>query len=143
MVYQAGMVFLGLLEWQERRETRDHLDLKVNGQVVTQSFFTPLDSLCRDGADTQYMQYLINPLPTMTPFGVRFWPHVISWRNQLAQSVLKIGSALAERVVGCTALPDSAWWWLQLPVEKPWSMACGPLVCFLAQTGAENAPFTL
>ena len=44
---------------------------------------------------------------------------------QLAQSVLKIGSALAERVGqgevgGSTALPDSAWWRLQLPVEKPW-----------------------
>ena len=86
---------------------------------------------------------------------------------QLAQSVLKIGSALAERVGqgevgGCTALADSAWrrlqlpvekpWsmpadsaWrrLQLPVEKPWSMPGGPFVCFLAQTGVENAPFTL
>ena len=68
----------------------------------------------------------------MTPYGVvRFWPHVISWRNQLAQSVLKIGSALAERVgqgeVGrCTALADSAWRRLQLPVEKPWSMPGGP-----------------
>ena len=45
----------------------------------------------------------------MMPFGiVSFWPHGISW-------ILKIGSALAERVghgeVGeCTALADSAWW---------------------------------
>ena len=67
---------------------------------------------------------------------------------QLAQSVLKIGSAVAERVGqgevgGCTALADSGWWRLQLPVEKPWSMPGGPLVCFLAQTGVENAPFTL
>ena len=67
---------------------------------------------------------------------------------QLAQSVLKIGSALAERVGqgevgGCTALADSAWWPLQLPVEKPWSMPGGPFVCLLAQTGIENAPFTL
>ena len=59
---------------------------------------------------------------------------------QLAQSVLKIGSALAERVGqgkvgGCTALADSAWRPLQLPVEKPWSMPGGPFVCFLAQTG--------
>ena len=40
---------------------------------------------------------------------------------QLVQSVLKIGSVLAERVgqgEGYTTLPDSAWWWLQLPVEK-------------------------
>ena len=42
-----------------------------------------------------------------------------------------------------TALPDSAWWQLQLSVEKPWSMTGGPFVCFLAQTGVENAPFTL
>ena len=31
-------------------------------------------------------------------------------------------------------MADSAWQWLQLPVEKP---------CFLAQTGVENTPFTL
>ena len=37
-----------------------------------------------------------------------------------------------------TALTDSAWWWLQLPVEKPWSMTGGPFVCFLAQTGVET-----
>ena len=42
---------------------------------------------------------------------------------QLAQSVLKIGSELAERVGqgevgGYTDLPDSAWWKLQLPVES-------------------------
>ena len=63
------------------------------------------------------------------------------------QSLLKIGSALAERVgqgevSGSTALPDSAWWRLQLPVEKPWSMTDGPFVCFLAQMGVENTPFT-
>ena len=46
-------------------------------------------------------------------------------------------------VGGCTALADSAWRRLQLPVEKPWSMPGGPFVCFLAQTGVENAPFTL
>ena len=67
---------------------------------------------------------------------------------QLAQSVLNIGSALAERVGqgevgGCTALGDSAWWLLQLAVEKPWSVPGGPFVCFLAQTGIENTPFTL
>ena len=67
---------------------------------------------------------------------------------QLAQSVLKIGSALAERmgqgeVGGCTALADSAWRPLQLPVEKPWSMPGGPFVCLLAQMGVENAPVIL
>ena len=40
----------------------------------------------------------------------------------------------------CTALADSAWQLLQLPVENPWSMPGGPFVCFLAQTGIE--PFT-
>ena len=62
----------------------------------------------------------VNPLPTDDAF----------WRCQifaacykLAQSVLKIGSALAERVgqgevSGSTALPDSAWWRLQMPVES-------------------------
>ena len=80
----------------------------------------------------------------MMPFGViRFWPHVISRHNLF----LKIGSALAERVGqgemgGSSALADSAWWWLQLPVEKSWSMTDGPFVCFLAQMGVENAPFT-
>ena len=79
----------------------------------------------------------------------------VIWRRQflvacyqLAQSVLKIGSALAERVGqgevgGCTALADSAWRPLQLPVEKPWSMPGGPFVCLLQQTGVENAPFIL
>ena len=66
---------------------------------------------------------------------------------QLAQFILKIGSALEERVGrgqvgGCTALADSAWRQLQLPVEKPWSMPGGPLLCFLAQMGVENAFFT-
>ena len=63
-----------------------------------------------------------------------FWHHqFLAACYQLAQSVLKIGSALAERVGqgevgGCTALADSAWQPLQLPVEKPWSMPGGPFV---------------
>ena len=66
----------------------------------------------------------------------------------MVQSVLKIGSAVAERVGqgevdGCTPLGDSAWRLLQLAVEQPWSMLGGQYVCFLAQTGVENAPFTL
>ena len=53
------------------------------------------------------------------------------------QSVLKIGSTVAERVGqgevdGCTALGDSAWRLLQLAVEQPWSMLGGQYVCFLA-----------
>ena len=72
---------------------------------------------------------------------------ILAASYQLAQSVLKIGSALAERggqgeVGGCTSLGNSAWW-LQLAVEKPWSALGGPCFCFPAQTGIENAPFTL
>ena len=51
-------------------------------------------------------------------------------RYQLAQSILKIGSALAERVGqggvgGCHLEGDSAWCLLQLAVEKPWSVLGG------------------
>ena len=67
---------------------------------------------------------------------------------QLAQSVLKIGSALAERVGqgevgGCTALADSAWRLLQLAIERAWSALDGPFFCFLVQTSVENGAFTL
>ena len=66
---------------------------------------------------------------------------------QLAQSVYKIGSALAERVGqrevgGCTTPADSAWWLLQLAIERAWSALDGPF-CFLVQTSVENGPFTL
>ena len=87
----------------------------------------------------------INPLTTNDAF----WRHqILAACYQLAQSILKIGSALAERVgqgeVGwCTALVDSAWLRLQLPLEMRWSMLGGPFVCFLAQTGVQNVPFTL
>ena len=67
---------------------------------------------------------------------------------QLVQSVLQIGSVLAERVGqgevgGCTPLGGSAWWLLELAVEKPWSGLSGPFACFRAQTGIENTPFAL
>ena len=67
---------------------------------------------------------------------------------QLVQSVLKIGSALAERVGqgevgGCTALADSAWRLLQLAIDRAWSALDGPFFCFLVQTSIENSPFTL
>ena len=67
---------------------------------------------------------------------------------QLVQSILKIGSALAERVeqgeVGeCTVLADRAWQQLQLAIEKTSSELDGPFFCFLVQTGIENSPFTL
>ena len=66
---------------------------------------------------------------------------------QLAHSVLKIGSALAERVGqgevgGCTALADSAWRMLQLAIERAWSALEGPFFCFLVQTSIENCLFT-
>ena len=86
-----------------------------------------------------------NPLTTDDAFWNR---QFLAACYQLAQSVLKIGSALVERVGqgevgGCTTLADSAWRLLQLAVEKPWSAPGGPFVCFLAQTGVENAPFIL
>ena len=67
---------------------------------------------------------------------------------QLVQSVLKIGSALAERVGqgevgGSTALADSAWRLLQLAIEWAWSVLGGLFFCFLVQTSVENGPFTL
>ena len=67
---------------------------------------------------------------------------------QLAQSVLKIGSALAERVGqgevgGATAVADHAWRLLQLAIEKARSALDSPLFCFLVQTGVENGPSTL
>ena len=67
---------------------------------------------------------------------------------QLAQSVLKIGSSLAEmvgqgEVGGCTALANSAWRLLQLAIERAWSVLCDPFFCFLVQMGVENGPFTL
>ena len=40
-------------------------------------------------------------------------------------------------VGGCTPLADNAWWPLQLPVEKPWSMPDGSFVCIFAQMGVE------
>ena len=66
----------------------------------------------------------------------------------VAQSVLKIGSALAERVGqeevgGSTALADCAWRLLQLPIERAWSVLDGPFFCFLIQTSIENGPFIL
>ena len=67
---------------------------------------------------------------------------------QLAQSILKIGSVLGERVGqgevgGSTALADRAWRRLQLAIEKVSSALDGLLFCFLVQTGVENSPFTL
>ena len=67
---------------------------------------------------------------------------------QLAQSVLKIGSVLAERVGqgevgGSTTLADNAWRLLQLTIEWVWTALGEPFFCFLVQTSVENGPFTL
>ena len=67
---------------------------------------------------------------------------------QLVQSILKIGSALAERVGqgevgGCTTLADSEWRLLQLAIERAWSVLDGLFFCFLVQTSVGNGPFTL
>ena len=88
---------------------------------------------------------LINLLTTDDAFWRRL---TLAACYQLAQSIFKIGFALAERVGqgevgGCTPLGDSAWRLLQLAVEKPWSVPGGPFVCFLAQAGVESVPFTL
>ena len=82
---------------------------------------------------TLLSRLLLNPLTTDDAFWHR---QILAACYQLVQSVLKIGSALAERVGqgevgGSTALPGSAWWWFQLPVEKPWSMWVGHLSAFL------------
>ena len=63
---------------------------------------------------------MFNTLPTDDAFWHR---QILAACCQLVQSVLKIGSALAERVGqgevgGSTVLLGSAWWRLQLPVEK-------------------------
>ena len=57
---------------------------------------------------------------------------------QLAQPVLKIGSALVERVGqgevgGCTALANSAWQLLQLAIERAWSALMPRFSAFLCK----------
>ena len=81
-----------------------------------------------------------NPLTTDDAFWCCL---TLAARYQVVQSILKIASERVGQgeVGGCTLLADSAWWLLQLAV--PWSMPGGPIGCFLAKTGVENAPFTL
>ena len=69
-------------------------------------------------SSVSFMTFPLNPLTTDDTFWRR---QILAACYQLPQSVLKIGSVLAERVgqgeVGeSTALPGSAWWRLQLPV---------------------------
>ena len=82
------------------------------------------------------MDLAVNPLTTNDDYSRH---RNLAACYQLAQSVLKIGSALVERVGqgevgGCTALGDSAWWLLQLALERAWSALDGPFFCFLVQT---------
>ena len=115
--------------------------------VLSQSFIKTSFTVKR-GAKGRVIGANIRTLNSLTTDDA-FWCHqFLATCYQLAQSVLKIVSAVAERVGqgevgGCTTLADTAWRPLQLPVEKPWSMPGGPFVSFLAQTGVENAPFTL
>ena len=88
---------------------------------------------------------VINPLTTNDEFSRH---RNLAACYQLAQSVLKMGSALAERVGqgevgGATAVADHAWRLLQLAIETARSALDGPLLCFLVQTGVENGPSTL
>ena len=86
----------------------------------------------------------VNPLTTDDTF----WRHLtLAACHQLAQSVLKMGSASRKggtgEVGGWTPFGDSVWRLLQLAVKKLLSVPGGPFVCFLAQTGVEKACFTL
>ena len=81
------------------------------------------------------MSLLINPLTTDDTIWRR---QFLAACYQLVQSVLKIGSVLAERVGqgevgGCTPLADSAWRLLQLPVESP-----GWAICLLSCTNGHR-----
>ena len=67
---------------------------------------------------------------------------------QFAQSVLKTGSALAERVgqgeVGGHSHDMLCTWRLSwLAVEKPWSALAWPFLSFFTQTGVETTPLPL
>ena len=44
---------------------------------------------------------------------------------------------------GCHLEGDSAWWLLQLAVEKPWSVPGGPFVCFFEQMEPRKCSFHL
>ena len=77
--------------------------------------------------------YFNNPLTTNDDYSRH--RNSSAW-YQLAQSVLKIGSVLAERlgrgeVGGCHPEGESASQLLQLAVEKPWSRPGGTFFCFL------------
>ena len=87
------------------------------------------------------MHCLINPLTTNGDYSCH---RNLAACYELAQSVLKIGSVLAERVGqgevgGSTAFTDSAWRLLQLGlVSTGW-----PVLLLSCTKSVENSPFTL
>ena len=99
----------------------------------------PVSCSCRGGWTQVGDRYIhrgsLNALTTDDAFWRR---QTLAACYQLAQSVSRKGGTGE-----CTPLGDSAWRLLQLAVEKPWSAPGGPFACLLAQTGVENAPFTL
>ena len=88
---------------------------------------------------------VVNPLTTddtflaSLDFGHMLTAGAIHFEDRFCAS-RKVGQG---EVGGSTTLPDSAWWWLQLPVEKSWSMTGGPSVCLLAQNGCKKHSFHL
>ena len=92
----------------------------------------------------------VNPLTTNDDYS-RHRDSVACY--QLVQFVLKIGSAVAERVGqgevgGCTTLADSAWWLLQLVAvaagyRKGLVCAVWPILLLSWANGRRNGPFTL
>ena len=76
--------------------------------------------------------FLINPLSTHRAL----WRHLtLAACYHLPQFILLAERVGQGEVCGYTALADSAWWLLQLAVEKSWSAPGEPLVWF-------NAPLT-
>ena len=78
-------------------------------------------------------KFIFNPLTTNDNYSHH---RNLAACYNLAQSVLKIGSALAERmgegeVGGSTALADRAWRQLQMAIEKAWSVLDGSSSAFL------------
>ena len=90
-------------------------------------------------------QDIINPLTTNNDYSHH---RNLAACYQLAQSVLKIGYALAERVGqgevgGCTALADSAWRLLQLAKKKGLVSAGCPILPPPCANGRRKRPFHL
>ena len=82
----------------------------------------------------------------MMLFGVvSFWPHVISWPICFEDRFYASRKSGTEGggPGGCTPLADSAWWPLQLLVEKPWSMPGRSFVSFFCTNKFRKCSFHL